>query len=113
MSYKIELTTNFKQKAKRLAKKYPSLKIELAELFVQLEENPTIGTPLGNNIYKIRLAILSKGKGKSGGARVLYFLKFTHSIVLLFSIYNKGEIDIITDKEIKELIKKYYWYKNY
>lgn len=107
MSYSIELSANFKKEAKRLTKKYPSLKTELAELFEELEENPTTGTPLGNDIYKIRLAIASKNKGKSGGARVLSFVKVTQTTVLLFSIYNKGEVDSLTDKEIKELIKDY------
>lgn len=107
MSYNIELSANFKKEAKSLAKKYPSLKTELAELFTELEENPTTGTPLGNDIYKIRLAIASKNKGKSGGARVLSFVKVTQTTVLLFSIYNKGEVDSLTDKEIKELIKDY------
>lgn len=59
MSYKIELSDNFKKEAKKLSKKYPSLKNELAELFEELEENPTKGTPLGNDVYKIRLAIAS------------------------------------------------------
>ncbi|PKP17948.1 MAG: hypothetical protein CVU07_02985 [Bacteroidetes bacterium HGW-Bacteroidetes-23] len=107
MSYNIELSANFKKEAKRITKKYPSLKTELAELFTELEENPTTGTPLGNDIYKIRLAIASKNKGKSGGARVLSFVKVTQTTVLLFSIYNKGEVDSLTDKEIKELIKDY------
>jgi mRNA-degrading endonuclease RelE of RelBE toxin-antitoxin system len=107
MSYNIELSANFKKEAKRLTKKYPSLKTELAELFTELEENPTTGTPLGNDIYKIRLAITSKNKGKSGGARVLSFVKVTQTTVLLFSIYSKGEVDNLTDKEIKELIKNY------
>jgi mRNA-degrading endonuclease RelE of RelBE toxin-antitoxin system len=107
MSYSIELSSNFKKEAKRLTKKYPSLKTELAQLFTELEANPTTGTPLGNNIYKIRLAITSKNKGKSAGARVLSFVKVTQTTVLLFSIYNKGEVDSLTDKEIKELIKDY------
>lgn len=70
---------------------YPSLKTELTVLFTELEENPTTGTPLGNDIYKIRLAIASKNKGKSGGARVLSFVKVTPTTVLLFSIklFNK------------------------
>ena len=66
MSYKVELSENFKKEAKKLTKKYPSLKVELAKLFPELEEAPTTGTPLGNDIYKIRLAIASITKGKSG-----------------------------------------------
>jgi len=53
------------------------------------------------------LAIASKNKGKSGGARVLSFVKVTETSVLLFLIYNKGEIDNLTENEIKELIKEY------
>jgi len=107
MSYNIELSANFKKEAKRLSKKYPSLKTELAELFDELQENPTLGTPLGNDIYKIRLGISSKNKGKSGGARILSFVKVTQTTVLLFSIYSKGEIDNFSDKKIQELIKDY------
>lgn len=107
MSYSIELTDNFKREAKRLAKKYPSLKAELTSLFTALEENPRIGTPLGSDIYKIRVAIASKNKGKSGGARVLSFVKITQTTVLLFSIYSKSEVSNLTDKQIRELIKEY------
>jgi len=105
MSYKIELSANFKKEAKKLTKKFPSLKQELAELFTGLETNPTMGTPLGNDIFKIRLAIASKNKGKSGGARVLCFVKITATTVLLFSIYSKGDTDSLSDKEIQGLIK--------
>jgi mRNA-degrading endonuclease RelE of RelBE toxin-antitoxin system len=107
MSYKIELSDNFKKEAKRLTKKYPSLKEELTSLFSELEDNPTLGTPLGNKVYKIRLSIASKNKGKSGGARIMSFVKVIDTKVLLFSIYSKGEKDAITDKEIQELLREY------
>jgi mRNA-degrading endonuclease RelE of RelBE toxin-antitoxin system len=67
MSYRVELTENFKKEAKKLIKKYPSLRAELASLGKELSENPTLGTPLGCDVYKIRLSIASKNKGKSGG----------------------------------------------
>ena len=105
MSYSIELTENFKKEAKSLAKKYLSLKPDLETLGAVLSENPTTGTHLGNNIYKIRLAIKSKGKGKRGGARVMTLVKIVNQTVYLFSIYNKGEKDDISDQEIQELIK--------
>lgn len=75
MNYSVELSDNFKKEAKRLVKKYPSLKKELAQLFAELAEMPTTGTPLGNDIYKIRLGIASKNEGESGGARILSFVK--------------------------------------
>lgn len=105
MNYSVELSGNFKKEAKRLIKKYRSLKTEIAQLLTELETDPTKGTALGNDIYKIRMAVKSKGKGKSGGARAMSFVKVTNTTVLLFSIYNKGEKDSISDAEIQQLIK--------
>ena len=105
MNYKVFLTDNFKREAKKLAKKYPSLKSELAALGEQLSENPEQGIPLGNNVYKIRLSISSKGKGKSGGARLITHILFKNKTVFLLSIYDKSEIENLSDNEIKELIK--------
>jgi len=76
----------------------------LTDLFSELESDPTKGISLGKDIYKIRLAIASKGKGKSGGARVLTLVKVTDTMVILFTIFNKGEKDSITDKEIQNLL---------
>lgn len=67
MTYKIELSANFKKETRKLVNKYPFLKDELAALFTELEENPTSRTPLGNDIYKIRMAITSKIKGNPAG----------------------------------------------
>jgi mRNA-degrading endonuclease RelE of RelBE toxin-antitoxin system len=66
MSFEIRLSENFKKEAKRLSKKYPSIKNEIGFLAKELSENPRIGISLGNDVYKIRLSIKSKGKGKSG-----------------------------------------------
>jgi mRNA-degrading endonuclease RelE of RelBE toxin-antitoxin system len=107
MNYKVELTGNFKKEAKKLIKKYASLRTEIAELGKELAENPTTGTHLGNDVYKIRLAIASKNKGKSGGARVVSFVKIIDETVYLLSIYNKGEKDTISDKEIEVLLQDY------
>ena len=60
MTYNLVLTDTFKKEAKRLIKKYPSLRNELAELGKVLEKEPIHGIPLGNDTYKIRLAIASK-----------------------------------------------------
>ncbi len=107
MSYKIELTENFKKEAKRLIKKYASLRTEILELGKELAENPTTGIPLGYDVYKIRLGVASKNKGKAGGARVITFVKIIDETVYLLSIYSKGEIDSLTDNEIIDLIRDY------
>ena len=69
MSFNIIATEPFERKLKRLAKKYKSLSSDLSAVINELAENPTLGTPIGKDCYKIRVAIASKGKGKSGGAR--------------------------------------------
>jgi hypothetical protein len=106
MSYRIITIANFRKEAKRLSKKYPSLKNELAELGSQLSINPITGTALGNNCYKIRLAIASKGKGKSGGARVITHFYVSDETVFLLTIYEKSDKENITDKELLELLTK-------
>lgn len=106
MSFSVELTDHFKKEAKKLTKKYRSLKAELEALGAELAKNPTIGTPLGHDVYKLRLAIASKGKGKSGGARVVTFVKVIDEVVYLVSIYNKKQLDNLTKEQIIELLKK-------
>ena len=71
MNCKIVPSRNLLRKSKRLRKRYPSLKEELTELEKSLLLNPRMGTSLGLQCYKIRLAVKSKGKGKSGGLRVI------------------------------------------
>ena len=71
MNYKVKTIPNFDKALKRLAKKYASLKAEYISLIDSLEMEPKQGVNLGNNYYKIRLAIASKNKGKSAGARVV------------------------------------------
>lgn len=61
---------------------------------------------MGNDVYKIRLGIKSKGKGKRGGARVMTQVKIVNETVYMFSIYSKGEKNDISDKEIQGLIKE-------
>ena len=105
MSYNIIAIPTFKKELKRMAKKYHSLKSDLEFLFESLEENPTQGTHLGKNCYKIRVAIASKGKGKSGGAREITNFVVTDDTVFLLSIYDKSDKENLTDKELEELLK--------
>lgn len=80
MPFKVEVTPQFLSEAKKLSKKYPSLKNDIKYLAEQLSENPKQGTPLGKDTYKIRLAIKSKAQGKSGGARVITCVKIISAV---------------------------------
>ena len=105
MSYSISSIPLFDKQAKRLAKKYPSLKKDLTELLDSLANNPEQGKALGNSFYKVRLAIASKGKGKSSGARVITYIKVIDTVIYLTSIYDKSEKNTITDKELEQIFK--------
>ena len=104
MSYSILTIAPFDSKFKRLAKKYPSLKSEIAQLATDLSLNPLLGTPLGNNCFKIRLSIASKGKGKRGGGRIITCVKVVQETVYLLSIFDKSEEETISENELIQLI---------
>ncbi len=104
MSFDVIVTNSFERKFKRLTKKHKSLIGDLTSLIEELSENPTIGVPIGKDCYKIRLAITSKGKGKSGGARVITFVRIINQTVFLMDIYDKSEQVTISGKELQMLI---------
>ena len=75
MNYRIITTANFEKQAKKLVKKYHSLKKELTQLERNIISRHPLGTPIGKGAYKIRLAVRSKGKGKSGGLRIITYVE--------------------------------------
>jgi len=106
MDSEIRYTKHFKKEYKRLAKKYASLKNDMLALIERLKKKPASGTSLGDGTYKIRMAISSKGKGKSGGARIITYFVDKDNIVYLLSIYDKNEETNISDSEIKDILKE-------
>ena len=104
MNFDVEVTSYFKKQAKRLIKKYPSLKGEVDSFISTLTINPEQGTSLGRGCFKIRLAITSKGKGKSGGARLITHVQVVKQKVYLLSIFDKSEMESLSDSELKFLL---------
>ncbi len=99
----------FIRKAKQLQKKYPSLSADIHKLESLLKETPDMGTDLGNGLRKIRMSITSKGKGKSGGARVITYttiICIKAKIITLLTIYDKSVRSTISDNELKQLVKE-------
>ncbi len=105
MRFSVIATHLFIKKAKKLNKKYKSLKQDLEPLINSLETNPRQGTSLGNDCYKIRLAISAKNKGKSSGARLITYLRVYQNKIYLLDIYDKSEKDSVSENEIKQWIK--------
>ena len=108
MNYTILPTEFFERNFKKLAKKYHSLDNDYENLINELSQNPLIGDDLGDNTRKVRMAIASKNKGKSGGARIItcnVFVDVENSEIYLLTIYDKDKQDSISKKEIKYLKK--------
>ena len=109
MNCKITYTPDFAKALKHLAKKYKSMKDDYAKLLIDLRANPLLGVDLGRNLRKVRMSIASKGKGKSGGARVITYaliLAETDAEIKLLTIYDKSERENITDKDLLDLMQK-------
>ncbi|MGB3776870.1 MAG: type II toxin-antitoxin system RelE/ParE family toxin [Tunicatimonas sp.] len=105
MNFRVVYTDNFERALKRLARKYRSMRDDLEVLIDSLEEDPIQGTALGKDCYKIRLAIKSKGKGKSGGARIVTHVYVSDQQVYLLTLYDKSEKENISDKELQNLLE--------
>lgn len=109
MKVTIKVYKPFKREAKRFSKRYASFDEDIAQLLDDLTKNPNLGTDLGNGIHKIRMQVKSKGKGKSGGMRVIsvnIYATVTETTVNLLFIYDKAERSSIKKEEILALMKE-------
>jgi mRNA-degrading endonuclease RelE of RelBE toxin-antitoxin system len=103
-------TPTFEKSYKRLKKKYPSLKTDLEIFQKDYNENPNLGESLGGGFRKVRIAVKSKKRGKSGGARVITYdicIKSEDKTVILVEIYDKGEISALSEKEYEEALNEF------
>lgn len=109
MNYNIRTSSFFDVAAKKLAKKYPSFKEDLKGFSKALLDNPLLGTELSPGIRKIRMAIKSKGKGKSGGARIITYNFVTAEMngeIVLLLIYDKESASTAKVNILKQIIKE-------
>ena len=107
MNVKLIPSEEFLCRLKHLAKKYKSMGDDYRALKESLLKNPFQGADLGHGVYKVRMSIASKGKGKSGGARVLTLVMLVSedAEVTLLTIYDKSEISNVSDSYIQTLIR--------
>lgn len=108
MNVRVDFHNEFLRQAKRYRKKYRSFESDFQSFLCSIEKDPLQGTDLGNGIRKVRMPIKSKGKGKSGGARIITYTINTISDnelnLTLLTIYDKSEIESISEDFIDWLI---------
>ena len=105
---KVYTIPEFDRSLVRLSKKYRSLKTEYLEFIEKIENEGVQGTALGNGIFKARFAVKSKGKGKSGGLRIISYrdviIALEEKVVLLIDIYDKNEFSTVDKKVLQKRI---------
>ena len=104
---KFEVTIEFEKSLKRLSKKYKSLKDDYIQFLNELEKNPFIGDEIIENCRKARIPIKSKGKGKSGGGRVIFYYEIVNDKIILLYIYDKNELESVKDDFIRYLLQSF------
>jgi mRNA-degrading endonuclease RelE of RelBE toxin-antitoxin system len=109
MANKVIYTPAFIRKARSLKKKHLSLTSDLEKLEADLIINPKQGADLGGGLYKLRLAVTSKGKGKSGGYRIITYLvtqSDESTSINMLTLYDKSEESSINKQYLLKLLKE-------
>lgn len=109
MNFKTHITPDFLKSMKALSKRYRSFKQDFKEFSESLERNPFQGIELSPGIRKIRMAIASKGRGKSDGARIIsYTIVVSESTgdIYLIDLYDKADYSTVDVEVIKEKVKE-------
>ncbi len=102
----VRISDEFKTAYKRLKKKHKSLDADFEALLMSLQENPRQGVELHEDIWKIRMNITSKGRGKSGGARVIIRLRIVMNELQLIYIYDKADFENVSDAYLRDILKR-------
>lgn len=103
---KIRISDEFKFAYKRLKKRHKSLEADFELLLRSLQENPRQGVEIHEDIWKIRMNITSKGRGKSGGARVIVRVRIVNDELQLLYIYDKSDFENVSDSYLRDILKR-------
>ena len=103
---KIRISDEFKTAYKRLKKKYRSLEADFEALLLSLQKEPLQGVEILDEVRKIRMNITSKGRGKSGGARVIVRVRIVMGELQLLYIYDKSDFENVSDAYLRDILKR-------
>lgn len=103
---KIRISDEFKTAYKRLKKRHKSLEADFEALLISLQENPYQGVEIHEEVRKIRMNITSKGRGKSGGARVIVRVRIVMNELQLLYIYDKADFANVSDAYLRDILKR-------
>ena len=102
----VKISEDFRIAYKRLKKRQKSLESDFEQLLASLLQDPLQGVELEGGVRKVRLAITSKGRGKSGGARVIIRVRIVADELQLLYIYDKSDFENINDAYLRDIMKR-------
>jgi mRNA-degrading endonuclease RelE of RelBE toxin-antitoxin system len=102
----IEETDTFSKALKKLQKRFKNIETDCDTFLQGIQTVEHLGIHLGNGVYKVRMANSDKKSGKSAGYRLISYLKLLDGTLYLMYIYDKSDLDSVSEKQIDELIKK-------
>jgi mRNA-degrading endonuclease RelE of RelBE toxin-antitoxin system len=108
-SIQIALTPRFKKDLRELAKRYRSIRRDLQPLIEQLQAGEIPGDRIAGvkyQVFKVRLKNSNIQKGKSGGYRVIYYVK-TEQEIILTTIYSKSDFSDVSNEIVEDAIAEY------
>jgi len=105
----VAFTPEFKRNLRGLAKKYPHIRSDVQPIIEQIQRGEFIGDQVkgtGYTIFKVRIRNSDVSRGKSGGYRVIYYLR-TATAVILVTIYSKTEQSDISAAKIRNILSEF------
>lgn len=102
----IQFTLEFKRNLRTLAKKYRHIRDDIAPIIITLQAGELLGDRIpgvGYVIFKVRVPNQDRAKGKSGGYRIIYYMKTAVDIILV-TIYSKTEQADISTAQIRSIV---------
>lgn len=105
----VEVSSVFRRNLRKLAKKYRNIKKDIQPIIKALSQGELPGDQIPSvnyPVFKLRVRNLDVQKGKSGGYRLIYYLKTDTGIILL-TLYTKSEKVNISPEDIRQIIEDY------
>ena len=105
----IRFTPDFRKQLRKLEKRYRKIKSDLEPILIQIQMGEIIGDRLQGidvEVFKVRVRNSDTNRGKSGGYRVIYWLKLPECVVLL-DIYSKSDREDIEINIIQDIITEF------
>ncbi len=104
MIEQVRFSSDFQRAFKQLKKRYRSLPDDFNRLLESLTKNPFQGDELHDGMRKVRIAFMSKGRGKRGGGRVIIRLTVDDTCLSFLYIYDKSDMGSVSEEFLDEII---------